>query len=193
MLLQAECGQHRVFGEREFLSGRRSYEAVKQRPLQEQPQRPQATGGDLAEGFLTNLQKTQLNERGDADFAYANDFGRFRTSVVRQRLGVDLVLEGSVMREGKRLRITADLIRVRDDATMWSARYDREVGDLLTIEDEVSRSIVNQLRLKKVHEGQPLEGPEKPTASAPPTPAQPTRPRRVKRPRPADNKSLFGP
>src|ERR1700716_165255 len=45
----------------------------------------------LAEGFLSNLHKTQLNERGDSDFAYANDFGRFRTSVVRQRLGVDLV------------------------------------------------------------------------------------------------------
>src|SRR6059036_191009 len=45
----------------------------------------------LAEGFLSNLHKTQLNERGDADFAYANKFGRYRTSVVRQRLGVDLV------------------------------------------------------------------------------------------------------
>src|SRR6267142_2319618 len=45
----------------------------------------------LAEGFLSNLQKTQLNDRGDADFAYANDSGRYRTSVVRQRLGVDLV------------------------------------------------------------------------------------------------------
>src|SRR5580700_6738022 len=45
----------------------------------------------LAEGFLSNLHKTQLNERGDADFAYANPFGRYRTSVVRQRLGVDLV------------------------------------------------------------------------------------------------------
>src|SRR6202048_1148225 len=45
----------------------------------------------LAEGFLSNLQKTQLNERGDADFAYANAFGRFRASVVRQRLGIDLV------------------------------------------------------------------------------------------------------
>ena len=45
----------------------------------------------LAKGFLSNPQKTQLNERGDADFAYANDFGRYRTSVVRQRLGVDLV------------------------------------------------------------------------------------------------------
>jgi twitching motility protein PilT len=45
----------------------------------------------LAEGFLSNLRKTQLKERGDADFAYANAFGRYRTSVVRQRLGVDLV------------------------------------------------------------------------------------------------------
>jgi twitching motility protein PilT len=45
----------------------------------------------LAEGFLSNQHKTQLNERGDADFAYTNSFGRYRTSVVRQRLGVDLV------------------------------------------------------------------------------------------------------
>src|SRR6266705_468276 len=45
----------------------------------------------LAEGFLSSLHKTHLNERGDADFAYANAFGRYRTSVVRQRLGVDLV------------------------------------------------------------------------------------------------------
>jgi twitching motility protein PilT len=45
----------------------------------------------LAEGILTDAQKIQLNERGDADFAYANALGRFRASVVRQRLGIDLV------------------------------------------------------------------------------------------------------
>jgi twitching motility protein PilT len=45
----------------------------------------------LAEGFLSDLYKTQLNDRGDADFAYANAFGRYRTSVVRQRLGIDIV------------------------------------------------------------------------------------------------------
>jgi twitching motility protein PilT len=45
----------------------------------------------LAEGLLTDAQKIQLNERGDVDFAYANVFGRFRASVVRQRLGIDLV------------------------------------------------------------------------------------------------------
>ena len=45
----------------------------------------------LAEGFLTGAQEIHLNDRGDADFAYANEFGRFRTSVVRHRLGIDLV------------------------------------------------------------------------------------------------------
>jgi twitching motility protein PilT len=45
----------------------------------------------LVEGFLPEAHRAQLAERGDTDFAYATDFGRFRTSVVRQRLGLDLV------------------------------------------------------------------------------------------------------
>jgi twitching motility protein PilT len=45
----------------------------------------------LTAGFLSELHRAQLEERGDADFAYANEYGRFRTSVVRQRLGTDLV------------------------------------------------------------------------------------------------------
>ncbi|CAA9214078.1 MAG: Twitching motility protein PilT [uncultured Chthoniobacterales bacterium] len=58
------------------------------------PDAPRLTAEDtaaLAEGFLPAIHKAQLIERGDADFAYATDFGRFRTSVVRQRLGTDLV------------------------------------------------------------------------------------------------------
>jgi twitching motility protein PilT len=46
---------------------------------------------NLAMGFLDDAQKAQLEDRGDVDFAYANSFGRFRTSVVRQRLGYELV------------------------------------------------------------------------------------------------------
>jgi twitching motility protein PilT len=45
----------------------------------------------LAEGFLSEQHAAQLAERGDVDFAYANSVGRFRTSVVRQRLGTDIV------------------------------------------------------------------------------------------------------
>ncbi|MDG2123365.1 MAG: PilT/PilU family type 4a pilus ATPase [Verrucomicrobiales bacterium] len=45
----------------------------------------------LVDGFLGPHEKKRLRERGDVDFAYANDFGRFRASVVRQRLGLDMV------------------------------------------------------------------------------------------------------
>src|SRR5690349_14390316 len=58
------------------------------------PDAPRLTAAEtaaLAAGFLTEAQRVQLDERGDVDFAYANSFGRFRTSVVRQRLGTDLV------------------------------------------------------------------------------------------------------
>jgi twitching motility protein PilT len=51
------------------------------------PEQTRALTADL----LTDTQATLLEERGDHDFAYANSFGRFRASVVRQRLGVDLV------------------------------------------------------------------------------------------------------
>lgn len=57
-------------------------------------QAPMLTPADterLAMGFLNDQQKYQLAERGDVDFAYSNQLGRFRTSVVRQRTGYDLV------------------------------------------------------------------------------------------------------
>lgn len=58
----------------------------------------------LAMGFLTDAQKHLLAERGDVDFAYANSFGRFRASVVRQRIGVDIVF-----------RIIATKLRTMDE------------------------------------------------------------------------------
>src|SRR5260370_2235580 len=58
------------------------------------PDAPRLTSAQtlrLAEGFLSNLRKTPLNARGDPAFAYANDFCRYPTTIVRQRLDVDLV------------------------------------------------------------------------------------------------------
>src|SRR6058998_764475 len=45
----------------------------------------------LAEAFMPEVYKEELKERGDSDFAYANEFARYRTSVVRQRLGIEIV------------------------------------------------------------------------------------------------------
>jgi TolB-like protein len=64
------------------------------------------------------------------------------------QLAADYILEGSVLRDGRRLRINAQLVRVSDDFPLWSERYDREVADIFTIQDEISRGIVNSLRLK---------------------------------------------
>ena len=65
-----------------------------------------------------------------------------------KELAVDYILEGSVLRAGQRLRIDAQLIRVRDDFPIWSGKFDRELTDVFAIQDEISRGIVNNLRLK---------------------------------------------
>jgi tetratricopeptide (TPR) repeat protein len=65
-----------------------------------------------------------------------------------RQLGADYLVEGSVLHAGEQLRINAELIRVRDDFPLWSGRFDRELTDIFAIQDEISRGIVNSLRLK---------------------------------------------
>jgi TolB-like protein len=67
---------------------------------------------------------------------------------VGQQLQADYILEGSVLRAGQQLRIDVQLVRVRDDFPLWSARFDRELADVFAIQDEISLGIVNNLRLK---------------------------------------------
>jgi TolB-like protein/DNA-binding winged helix-turn-helix (wHTH) protein/Tfp pilus assembly protein PilF len=69
---------------------------------------------------------------------------------VGKALGANLVLEGTVLRSGERLRINVDLVRVSDDTPIWSERFDRQLADVFAIQDEISRSVVNDLRLKQI-------------------------------------------
>jgi adenylate cyclase len=65
-----------------------------------------------------------------------------------RQLNVDYILEGSVLRADQRLRINAQLVRVHDDVPLWSGGFDREMTDVFAIQDEISRNVVNQLRLR---------------------------------------------
>jgi eukaryotic-like serine/threonine-protein kinase len=67
---------------------------------------------------------------------------------VGRQLGADLVVEGSVLRSDGRLRINAQLVRAADDTPLWSEKFDRDAKDIFAVQDEISRSIVNHLRLK---------------------------------------------
>ena len=60
---------------------------------------------------------------------------------VRRRLGVRYVVEGSVRRVGSQLRITAQLIEAASETHLWAERYDRDMQDVFTIQDEVTRTI----------------------------------------------------
>ena len=65
-----------------------------------------------------------------------------------EQLQAEYILEGSVLRTGQKLRIIAQLVRARDDFPLWSGRFDRELTDVVAIQDDISRGIVNSLRLK---------------------------------------------
>lgn len=66
---------------------------------------------------------------------------------IGEKLGVSTVLEGSVRKQGNRLRITAQLIKVEDGFHLWSQKYDREMDDIFAIQDEIALAITEQLKV----------------------------------------------
>ena len=67
---------------------------------------------------------------------------------IGDQLNVSTVLEGSVRKAANRLRVTAQLIGVRDGYQMWSERFDRELHDVFAIQDEIAQAIVGALKVK---------------------------------------------
>lgn len=66
---------------------------------------------------------------------------------VAERLGVDVILEGSVRRSGDRVRITAQLINGHSDRHLWSETYERDLKDIFSVQDEIAQNIVQTLQL----------------------------------------------
>jgi TolB-like protein/DNA-binding winged helix-turn-helix (wHTH) protein/Flp pilus assembly protein TadD len=72
---------------------------------------------------------------------------RLSAPEIARKLGVDALVEGSVMREGNRIRVHAQLIRASTDEHFWSRSYDRELGDALALESEVAQSIAQSVEV----------------------------------------------
>ena len=66
-------------------------------------------------------------------------------SQIGRELGVDYIVEGSVRREGGRARVSAQLIRVSDQTHLWAQNYDRDLQDLLDVQNDLGRSIAEQV------------------------------------------------
>jgi TolB-like protein/DNA-binding winged helix-turn-helix (wHTH) protein/Flp pilus assembly protein TadD len=68
------------------------------------------------------------------------------TPEIAQELNVDGVIEGSVLRSGDRVRITAQLINARPERHLWSESYERDLKDILALQSEIARTIAGQVR-----------------------------------------------
>lgn len=66
---------------------------------------------------------------------------------IGRELGVDYILEGSVLRAGPRVRITGQLVRVSDQAHVWSQSYERDLRDVLALQTEVARAIAEEIEV----------------------------------------------
>ena len=67
---------------------------------------------------------------------------------IAAQLGVRNILEGSVRKAGNKLRVTAQLIDASNGFHLWSETYDRELGDVFAIQDDISASVIDSLKVK---------------------------------------------
>lgn len=121
--------------------------------------------GDAAQDYFSDgLTEEMIAQLGRADPQRLGVIAR--TSVMHYKsekpplaqigreLGVAYVLEGSVRRDAARVRITVELVKVRDQASVWSRQYDRALSGLLDLQREIARDIARGTELA-MHGGRP--------------------------------------
>lgn len=114
--------------------------------------------GDAAQDYFSDgMTEEMIAQLGDLDpehlgviartsvMHYKN--GRAPLDQIGRELGVQYALEGSVRRDANRVRITAQLIQMKDQSHLWSRRYDRELSNTLTLESEVAREIADEIQV----------------------------------------------
>jgi len=101
----------------------------------------------IADEIITALSKVKalrvVSRTSSFTFKGKNDDIR----EIGRKLQVSTILEGSIRKAGKRLRLNAQLVRTNDSSQLWAERYDRELDDVFAIQDEIASSIVSALRV----------------------------------------------
>jgi serine/threonine protein kinase/Flp pilus assembly protein TadD len=110
---------------------------------------------------LTRLENLRVTARTSA-FIFRDAQQNIRQ--IGETLHVSSVLEGSVRKAGKRMRISVQLIDVAEGHNLWSERYDREMTDVFEIQDEISQAIVANLKVKLAGHSESGIDPSRPMA-----------------------------
>jgi TolB-like protein/DNA-binding winged helix-turn-helix (wHTH) protein len=113
--------------------------------------------GDPQEYFSDGLTEEMITELGRLDPEHLGVIGRTSVMLYKQNpkpldqigrdLGVQYILEGSVRRDSGNVRITAQLIQVRDQTHVWARQYDRELRNLLAVQAEIAQEVTDEITL----------------------------------------------
>ena len=110
----------------------------------------------LGEGFAEEILNSLAQIEGLKVIARTSSFSFRDPSVdireIAERLGVTYVLEGSVRRSGNRVRVIAQLIDARDSTHLWSKDFDRELDDILAVQEEIAGNIAGVLDVSSAYE-----------------------------------------
>jgi len=100
----------------------------------------------VAEELLNVLSKIGGLRVASHTSAFSFKGGKIEIVTVAQKLNVATILEGSVRKAGKRVRIAVQLVEVATDSTLWSKTYDRQLDDIFAVQDDIAQSVVKELR-----------------------------------------------
>ena len=106
----------------------------------------------ISEDIITDLSKISALSVVARNTAFTFKGSAVDVPSVARKLGVSHVLEGSVRKAGGRVRITAQLIDGAAGDHVWAERYDRDLSDIFSLQDEISQAIVAALKLKLLPE-----------------------------------------
>ncbi len=102
----------------------------------------------MAEELLNALAKIEDLKVAARTSAFSFKGKNANVSEIGDKLGVRTVLEGSVRKSGNRLRISVQLVNAADGFHLWSERYDREMQDIFELQDEITLSVIDALKVK---------------------------------------------
>jgi adenylate cyclase len=106
----------------------------------------------ISEDIITDLSKVSALAVASRNSAFMYKGMKVDVPKVARELKVSHVLEGSVRRAGGRVRITAQLVDGSTNDSVWAERYDRDLNDIFSLQDEISQAIVKALKLKLLPE-----------------------------------------
>jgi TolB-like protein len=106
----------------------------------------------LSEELLNLLAKIPDLRVASRTSAFSYKGKDLQISDIGKELDVAHVLEGSVRKSGSKIRITAQLISVDDDAHLWSETWDRSLDDIFVIQDEIAKAVVDELKVRLMGE-----------------------------------------